>query len=177
MDQTMRMAPAGVAGAALPQGQQSIAGGRAGRPPVKRWICVLGLLAAFGLSWGAWALVQDHQRAATSGIEVEGRMTGGYREVQSRRGNRVVSTTFYPSFSYRTPEGRVALATVSDSVEREEIRAGRTMPLRFVPGDPPVIRLASAVAGGPGAWPWVLAAFAMALGIPSAMGLLRRRQA
>jgi hypothetical protein len=165
MDQTLKTATtaAGAAGAA--------------RAPVKRWVCVLGLLIAFGLAWGGWAVVQDHQRVAASGVEVEGRMTGGYREVTSRRGGRVVSTSYYPTFSYRTADGRISLGTVSDAIERNEIRAGRTMPLLMVPGDPPVVRIAAEVAAGPGALPWVLGGLALALGVPSALGLLRRCRA
>ncbi|WP_211877852.1 DUF3455 domain-containing protein [Plastoroseomonas hellenica] len=178
MDQTLNIAaaPAGAAGTTTP-GSPAAAGQAPARPPVKRWVCVLGLLIAFGLGWGGWAVVQDHQRAATTGSEVEGRMTGGYREVTSRRGGRVVSTSYYPTFSYRTAEGRIALGTVSDAIERAEIGVGRTMLLRVVPGDPPTVRIAAELAAGPGAVPWVLGGLALALGIPSAIGLFRRRRA
>lgn len=169
MDQTMNVA-------ARP-GAPPAAGQAPARPPVKRWVCVLGLLIAFGLGWGGLAVVQDHQRALTAGVEVEGRMTGGYREVTSRRGGRVVSVSYYPTFSYRTAEGRIALGTTSDAIERNEIGVGRTMLLRVIPGDPPVVRIAAELAGGPGVLPWILGGLALALGIPSALGVLRRRRA
>lgn len=165
MDRTLNIAaaPAAAAGSA--------------RAPVKRWVCVLGLLIAFGLGWGGLAAVQDHQRTVASGVEVEGRMTGGYREVTSRRGGRVVSVNYYPAFSYRAAEGRIALGTSSDAIERTEMWVGRTMPLLIVPGDPPVVRIAAAVTAGPGAAPWILGGLALVVGALSAIGLLRRRRA
>lgn len=179
MDQTLNIAAAQAAGAAgaAPAGSPAAAGQAPARAPVKRWVCVLGLLIAFGLAWGGLAVVQDHQRTVASGVEVEGRMTGGYREVTSRRGGRVVSVNYYPAFSYRTPDGRISLGTASDAIERTEMWVGRTMPLRVVPGDPPVVRIAAAVAAGPGAVPWILGGLALVVGTLSAIGLLRRRRA
>ena len=142
----------------------------------KRWrLYTLGLLVAAGLAWWTWSLLQDHWRISATGIQVEGTMTGSYRQVQSTRSGTVTGTTYNPTFSYRTPQGNVVLGTVQDSVDRAEIERGRRMALIHDPQDPFSVRLASGLAAGPGLAPWVIGILALVVGIPSLIGLMRRR--
>ncbi len=138
-------------------------------PILKRWVFAIGLLIAALPGYGAVSKVQEHRRATTM-VAVEGRMTGGYREVTSRR---VTST--YPNVSFRTAEGRVVVAAAADALDRGEIRAGRSIALRYDPTEPSKVHLAEAVASGPGVLPWILGLLALLVGIPSVWGLLTGR--
>lgn len=152
------------------------ADGSAPSPPTERWLYAVGMLVACGLCWSAWATVRDHQRAARSDMQVAGHMTGGYQGLQSRRGSQVVSTIYYPVFSYQIAEGRLEIGTASDSVARDEIEAGRTMTLRLVQERPTIVRLAAKMPAGVGPAPWILGGLACSLGLASLIGMIGSRR-
>ncbi|WP_426956650.1 DUF3592 domain-containing protein [Muricoccus radiodurans] len=138
------------------------------------WIIPLvGLLIALGLGYGALDIVLDHRSMARNAIPTEGRMTGGYRQVTSGRSR---STSYYPTFSYWTADRRVVLGTVSDEMDQSDIRAGRTLPLRYDPQDPTKVRLASALEGGPGVLPWILGGLAILMAAISVIPLVTGRR-
>jgi Protein of unknown function (DUF3592) len=141
----------------------------------QRWLSVFGLMIACLLGYAAVATVQDYRHMAASGKIVEGRMTGSYRQEQTRRNGTLISVKNYPTFSYRTEKGEFFQGTVSDPVQESTIEPGRTMSLRYDPDKPTYIRLAAAVDDGPGFMPWVLGAAALLFGALSTRGLFRRR--
>jgi hypothetical protein len=79
-------------------------------------------------------------------------MIGAYREVRARG-----APSLYPTVSYRTKEGRVIVGGLEHSVDMAEIQRGRVVALRYDPDAPERVHLASAVAGGAGVLPWILA--------------------
>ncbi|WP_431284463.1 DUF3592 domain-containing protein [Humitalea sp. 24SJ18S-53] len=139
----------------------------------KRRLYIIGILIALGIGAGAASLVRDYVHMLTHGVTTEGRMTGRYREVTSTGRGHAVS--LHPWFSYRTADGSIITATVSDAMDLADIRAGRTMPLRYDPADPSVLRLAEALEAGPGALPWILGGLALIVGGLSVFGLVTGR--
>ncbi|MES2713493.1 MAG: DUF3592 domain-containing protein [Pseudomonadota bacterium] len=133
-----------------------------GQWPV-RIVAAVALAIGVGLGVGSWQIWSTHDRMARVGVEVEGRMTGAYREVRARGGS-----SLYPTVSYRTREGRVIIGPVEHAVDMAEIQRNRVVALRYDPDTPDRVHLASAVAGGAGVLPWILAVLGLgtaALGV------------
>ncbi len=143
------------------------------RPPPKRRIFILGLLIAVALGYGAWSTYRDHARLVSSGVSVEGRMTGRFREMQSTGRGRV--TSYYPIVSFRTAEGRVVVTAAVDPLDREAMVAGQAVRLRYDPADPFIVHLADALANGPGLTPWILGGSSAVVALLSAWGLFAGR--
>jgi hypothetical protein len=142
---------------------------------MRAWVYWAGLLAAFGLAFGAYSIVHEDRRMLASGVAVEGRMTGSYQQVDSTRNGRVTSTVYHPSFSYTTDDGRIMVWRVSDDVDLADIRRGRAMRLRYDPDDPSRIRLEAALQAGSGVGPWILGGAALLVGAGSLPGAFNRR--
>jgi len=139
------------------------------RPAPKRIIFIIGLLIAGALGYGAFTMYQDHARLASTGVSVDGRMTGRFREVRAR------VTSYYPIVSFRTAEGRVVVTPTADTVERETVVAGQAVRLRYDPADPFVVRLADTLASGPGPTPWILGGLSAVVALLSVWGLFAGR--
>lgn len=135
-----------------------------------RVAAVVALAIGIGLGVGAWQIWSTHDRMARVGVEVEGRMTGSYREVRARGGS-----SLYPTVSFRTREGRVIVGPLEHAVDVAEIQRNRVVALRYDPDAPDRVHLASNVAGGAGVLPWILAGMGLGVGALGAMVLVRGR--
>jgi hypothetical protein len=142
-------------------------------PAPKRLIFIIGLLIAGGLGYGTLSTFQDHARLVSTGMAVDGRMTGRFREVQSTGRGRVVS--YYPIVSFRTVEGRVVVTSTVDTIDREAVVAGQSVRLRYDPADPFIVRLADTLASGPGPTPWILGGLSAVVALLSVWGLVAGR--
>jgi hypothetical protein len=140
----------------------------------ERGALIFGLMLTFLCGAAVVSQVHDYRHMAAVGKVVEGRMTGGYRRVETRRNGAVVSVLNHPTFSYRTEDGKEVVATVDDSLDRSDIQPDRKMLLRYDPENPTSARLAAAVEAGPGFMVWVVGAFTLLLGGLSVHGLIGR---
>jgi hypothetical protein len=149
-----------------------------GRKPRLPYVfaCVIGLALAAGFAFSAWMLASDQLHMAAIGKITEGTITG-YKEVRNtgRRGS-YLSTTYHPTFRYRTEDGKTVEGTVLDSLERDEIKVGQVMRVMYDPAHPTDVRLASAVEAGLGTNIWMLGGAALLMGVGSVIVLLRLRK-
>ncbi|MBR0653504.1 DUF3592 domain-containing protein [Plastoroseomonas arctica] len=137
-----------------------------------RLAAMVALAIGIGCGLGAWHIWSDNARMVRVGVEVQGRMTGAYREVQGRGGS-----SLYPTVSYRTREGRLIIGQVEHAVDRADIESNRVVALLYDPDDSQRVDLAATVAAGAGVLPWLLAGLGLAVAELSAMALLRRWRA
>lgn len=146
------------------------------RLPKRRYHVILHvilLVIALTAAGSALAMILEYRRMAATAIPAEGRMTGAYRQVRTT--GRGISTFYYPNVSFRTADGRVIVGSTADAMALSEIQAGRVVQLRYDPADPWTIRLAEALAAGPGIVPWLLGAAGLLLAIPAVWGLVTGR--
>ncbi len=167
--------------AAAPDLPETAAAGTTARRWPHRVACALGLLIASGFAFAAWAVWDDHRSMTRAGIATDGTILrheevrrAEVRGGELRRGEEV---TYRLTVRFRTTGGETVEGTAAPDIAlpRAEVEPGRVMRVVYDPANPADIRLATALEQGPGAAPWMLAGFALAVGVPCAVGLFRRR--
>ncbi|WP_188965868.1 DUF3592 domain-containing protein [Neoroseomonas lacus] len=121
-----------------------------------RWVYFAFCFGLGGLfAWYAWSQASAHWSLASRGQRTEAAIVG-YDEVRGRR-----STTWYPVFQFTTPDGRRVQAASGVSAEPAQLRRGNRVTVVYDPAHPETVQQASALEGGPGVTPWILAAMAL----------------